>query len=640
MFDYIRNNTRLMGILLALFIVPAFVLVGVDGYRNMGGRGETVAIVAGVPIKKEEWDNAHRSEVDRMRANQPNLDLKLFDTDQARFATLERLIQDRVLTTAAQKFNLMTSDSKLARELQQNESIAALRKPDGSLDVERYRQLLAAQGMSPEMFESQMRRDLSRQQVVQAVSASSFSTPAVANVALKAFFERREVQQQRFDPAAFSDKVQVSEADVADHYNANPAQFQAPEQADVAYVVLDMDTVMHGISVSDADVQSYYEQNAKRYSTPEERRASHILITAPTSAPAAEREAAKAKATDLLAQVRQSPESFATVAKQNSQDPGSAANGGDLSYFQRGAMVKPFEDAAFSLAKEGISDVVESDFGYHIIRLTDIRPSVQRPLDAVKAEITTELKRQLAQKAFADKAEQFGNLVYEQSESLAPAVERLKLKLLTADGVGRVPGPSVPPVLSNAKLLDALFSPDSIEKKHNTESTEVGPNQLVSARIVAHRPAHTLPLEEVKAQVRKRLMGEKAQAMAREAGEKALAAGKAGETLPKLSALQVVSRDKPLTLTPKELTGVLRADMANAPAWVGLDLGAQGYAVYKVVRTLERDAPAAGVAEQELRQYGQWWGSAEGMAYLNALKTRFKVEIKVPRPAQISLAGG
>lgn len=640
MFDYIRNNTRLMGILLALFIVPAFVLVGVDGYRNMGGRGETVAVVAGVPIKKEEWDNAHRSEVDRMRANQPNLDLKLFDTDQARFATLERLIQDRVLTAAAHKFNLTTSDQKLARELQKNESIAALRKPDGSLDVDRYRQLLAAQGMSPDMFESQMRSDLSKQQAVQAVSASSFATPAVANVALKAFFERREVQFQRFDPAAFSDKVQVSEADVTDYYKANAAQFQAPEQADVAYVVLDMGTVMQGISVSDADVQSYYDQNAKRYSTPEERRASHILINAPTSAPAAEREAAKAKATELLAQVRKSPDSFAAVAKQNSQDPGSAVNGGDLSYFQRGAMVKPFEDAAFSLGKDGISDVVESDFGYHIIRVTDIRSSVQRPLDAVKAEITTELKRQLAQKVFADKAEQFGNLVYEQSDSLAPAVDRLKLKQLTADGVGRVPGPSVPPVLSNAKLLDALFSADSIEKKHNTESIEVGPNQLVSARIVAHRPAHTLPLDEVKVQVRTRLTGEKAQAMAREAGEKALAAGKAGEPLAKLSAPQVVSRDKPLTLAPKELTGVLRADMANAPAWVGLDLGAQGYAVYKVSRVLDREPPAADVADQELRQYGQWWGSAEGMAYLNSLKTRFKVEIKVPRPAQTALAGG
>lgn len=640
MFDYIRNNTRLMGILLALFIVPAFVLVGVDGYSNMGGRGETVAVVAGAPIKQEEWDAAHRTEVDRMRASQPNLDLKLFDTDQARFATLERLIRDRVLATAAQKFKLATSDQKLARDLQSNEAIAALRKPDGTLDMDRYRQLLAAQGMSPEMFEAQMRQDLSQQQVLQAVAASSIATPAVANVALQAFFERREVQWLRFDPATYRDKVKVTDDEVAAYFNANPAQFQAAEQADVQYVVLDLDTVMQGIAISDADLKAYYDQNANRYSTKEERRASHILISAAATAPAAEREAAKAKATDLLAQVRKSPDTFAAVAKQHSQDPGSAPGGGDLSFFQRGAMVKSFEDAAFALAKGDISDVVESEFGYHIIRLTDVRAGVQRPLEAVKAEITAELKRQLAQKEFASKAEQFANLVYEQSDSLAPVVERLKLKLQTAERVGRTPGPTVPPALANAKVLDALFSADSIEKKHNTESIETGTNQLVSARVVAHRPAHTLPLDEVKGQVRDRLVSQKAQAMAREAGEKILEAGKAGDASVKLSAAQVVSRDKPQNLSPKELTSVLRADMAAAPAWLGVDLGAQGYGVYKVVRVLEREAPKADLAAQELRQYGQWWGSAEGAAYLNSLKKLFKVEIKVPRPVSgVPIAG-
>ena len=165
MFDYIRNNTRLMGLLLALFIVPAFVLVGVDGYRNMDGRGETVAVVGGQPVKRDEWDAAHRREVDRIRASQPNIDAKLLDTDAARFATLERLVRERVLLVSAEKMNLVTSDQKLARDLQQNETIAGLRRPDGSLDMDRYRQLLAAQGLSPEMFEQQVRQDMSQRQV-------------------------------------------------------------------------------------------------------------------------------------------------------------------------------------------------------------------------------------------------------------------------------------------------------------------------------------------------------------------------------------------------------------------------------------------------------------------------------------------
>lgn len=639
MFDYIRNNTRLMGILLALFIIPAFVLVGVDGYKNMSGSGVTVATVAGKAIKQDEWDAAHRNEVDRLRANQPNLDLKAFDTDVARYATLERMVRERVLSEAAQSARLLTSDKKLARDLQRNETIASLRKPDGSLDMDRYRQLLAAQGMSPEMFEARMRNDLSIQQVTLGITNSSLVTPAAASASLQAFFERREVQLQRFDAASYTSKVQVSEADVATFYNDNPALFQAQEQVDVAYVVLDLPTVIQGINLSESDVKAYYEQNAARYSSTEERRASHILITSPASAPAAEREAAKAKATALLAQLRQNPSSFADLAKKNSQDPGSAPSGGDLSFFQRGAMVKPFEDAAFALSKGGISDVVESEFGYHIIQLTDVRPSVRRPFEAVKAEIEAELKKQQAQRVFAEKAELFGNLVYEQSDSLDPVVDKLKLKVQTATQVRREPGPGTPPALANAKLLDALFSSDAIEKKRNTESIEVGANQLVSARVTAHRPAHTLPLDEVKGRVRDLLVSQRSQAMAREDAEKNLAAWKAGGEA-KLPPVVVVSRDKPQNLLPKELAAALRADMATAPAWVGVDLGAQGHSVLKVQKVLSREAPTAEVAAQELSQYGQWWTAAEVAAYYEWLKKQLKAEIKVPKPVQRTPSAG
>jgi peptidyl-prolyl cis-trans isomerase D len=353
MFDYVRNNTRLMGILLALLIVPAFVLVGVDGYRNFDGRGETVALVAGKAIKKDEWDAAHRREVDNIRSRQPNIDMKMLDTDEARFGTLERLVRERVLLTAAQKMNLTTSNQKLAADLQKNEVIAGLRKADGSLDMERYRQLLAGQGMSPEMFEAQVRQDLSMRQVTQAVTASSLVTPAVAQPSLQAFFERRDVQWARFDTQAYKAKVQVTDEDVSAYYNANPALFQAAEKADIEYVVLDLATVTDGISISDADVKSYFDQNLARYSTKEERRASHILINAAASAPAGEREAAKAKANESVDPGAKRPQAqFADLAKKHSQDPRLCSQRGGFVFLpESGAMVKPFEDAAFALSK-------------------------------------------------------------------------------------------------------------------------------------------------------------------------------------------------------------------------------------------------------------------------------------------------
>jgi peptidyl-prolyl cis-trans isomerase D len=637
MFDFVRNNTRLMGLLLALFIVPAFVLVGVDGYRKFNGRGETVAVVAGQAIKHEQWDVAHKNEVDRIRASRPGVDAKMLDSDEARYATLERLVRERVLAAAAQKMNLITSDQRLARELQQNQAIAGLRKPDGSLDMDRYRQLLAAQGMSPEMFEGQMRQDISSQQVTQGVVTSGFATSAEAKASLNAFFQKRDVQFMRFEPAAFKAKVQVSDADVEQYYNAHTSAFQAQEEADIQYLVLDIPTVAQGVVISDADIKAYYDQNQNRYASPEERRARHILISADAKAPAAQRDAARAKATELLAQLRKDPQAFTALAKKESQDPGSAPQGGDLGFFQRGAMVKPFEDAAFALKKDEISAVVESDFGFHIIQVTDIKPSIQKPLLAVRAEIEADLKKQQAQREFAEKAEVFGNMVYEQSDALAPVAEKLKLKLQTANGVKRQPGPGMPPVLVNEKLLAALFSADSVAQKRNTEAVETGSSQLVSARIVAHRPAHTLALAEVKDRVREVLVLEKAQALAQAEGEKSLATWKSGAQA-KLSPAVQVSRDKPQGLNAKELTAVLRADATSLPAWVGVEQGAAGYTVVRVDKVEDRQAPAAEQAKQELQQYSQWWSSAEGQAYYNALKKRMKVEIKVPRPAAFAPA--
>ena len=373
MFDFVRKHTRIMQFLLFLLIFPSFVLFGLEGYNRAQNKGTPVARVDGVDITQAEWDFAHKNEVDRVRESMPTLDVKLLESPEARYATLERLVRDRVLAAAATKLKLVTPDARLARDLQQNPTIASLKRPDGSLDMERYRQLLAAQGMSPEMFEAQVRADLSSRQVLAGVSASGFAPAADANLALSALLQRREVQVARFNPGDFSARVTVSDADIEAFYKQNPAMFQAPEQATIEFVVLDLDTIKKTLVINEADLRTYFEQNAARLSGQEERRASHILINAPKTASADDRKKARAKADELLAAARKSPDSFADLARKHSQDTGSAPNGGDLDFFARGAMVKPFEDAAFSMKKGDISDIVESEFGYHIIRLTDIK---------------------------------------------------------------------------------------------------------------------------------------------------------------------------------------------------------------------------------------------------------------------------
>jgi peptidyl-prolyl cis-trans isomerase D len=629
MFDTVRNNSKIMMGLLFLLIIPSFVMFGIEGYSRFNDRGAAVARVDGQKITQAEWGEAHKREVDRIRAQMPNIDPKLLDSTDARMATLERLVAERVMSVASQKQLLVTSDARLARELQQNPSIAGLRGADGKLDMERYRQLAASQGMTPEMFENQVRADLSNRQVLSPIQASVFATAQQTDAALQAYLQRREIQVQRYAASDFAVKVKPSDDDLNAFYKAHAERFRSPESADVEYLVLDVSSLTSSIQLPEQELKSYYEQNVQRLSGQEQRRASHVLITAAKDAPEADRKQARAKADELLVQLRKSPKSFADVARKNSQDPGSAAKGGDLEYFGRGAMVKPFEDAAFAMKEGEISDVVESDFGFHIIQLTGIKAPKAPSFESMRPQLEADLRKQQAQRKFAELADSFTNGVYEQSDSLKPVADKLKLTVQQAKGVTRTPG-SVP-ALANPKLLQALFSDDAVSKRRNTEAVEVAPNTLVSARISQYHAAAVRPFDEVKDDVKRQFVADKAAELARAEGAAQLAAWKDQPAQAQMGAAVVVSRDQPQAQPQALLDAVLRADPAKLPAMVGVDLGAQGYAVARVNKIVAREAQEPQKAEQTRQQFAQLWGQAEAQAYLSALKAQFKAEILVPK---------
>ncbi len=635
MFDFIRKYMKVIAIPFFLIIILAFVFQSVGGYSGMTDKAATVATVGSAKITQSEWDAAHKNEVDRIRASRPNVDAKLLDSEQARYATLERLVREKVLAEAATQEHLITTDARLAKELQQDATIASLRLPDGKLDMDRYKQLAASQGLTTEGLEARVRADLSVRQVESAVSATALTQPALADVTLNAFFGRREVQIARFTPADYSAKVIPSDSEIEAYYQANQKLFQAEESAAIEYVVLDMDAVKKSITVSDADLKSYYEQNAVRLSGNEQRRASHILIAAAKDLPAAERKKARDKIDALLAEVRKTPAAFAELARKNSQDTGSAPAGGDLDFFSRGAMVKPFEEAAFAMKKGDISDVVESDFGYHIIKVTDIKVPQQKSFEELRNSMESDLRTQQAQRKFAEVAETFTNGVYEQADSLKPIAERLKLEVKTAANLRRTPTAVVTGVLANPKFLAAVFSADSIEKKRNTEAVEVGANQIAAARITQYMAARTLPLDEVRASVKSRLVFSRSADMAKADGVAKLAAWKGGAEA-SLPAAIVAVRGPGSTISGTLLDAVLRADATTLPAWTGIDLGNQGYAVVRINKVMERTPVAPEMATQERGQYTSVIARAESEAYFQLLKSRYKAQIKVAKPAKPS----
>lgn len=641
MFDTIRNHTKILMAVLVLLIIPSFVLFGIDGYTRMRQEEMPVARVAGRDITQSQWDAAHRSQVERLRASAPNLDAKLFDSEEARYATLQQLVRQRVLAAAAEQSRLMTSDARLARFLQEDPGIAALRKPDGKLDMDRYRQLAASQGLTPEGFENGVRQDISQQQVEGGLLASAMVSSAVADVSLNAFFERRSIEVFPFKPQDYSKQIAPTEEDLNVYYKANLVQFQAAEQARIEYLTLDLETIKKSIQISETDLKSYFEQNAQRLSGKEERRASHILINAPKSAAEADRQKAKARAQDILKQLRTAPSSFATLAKKNSEDPGSANNGGDLDFFSRGAMVKPFEDAAFAMKKGDISELVESDFGYHIIQLTDVKLPKQKTFEELRGGIESDLKTQQARRKFAEVAEQFTNTVYEQSDSLKPVAQKLMLEIKSAEGIGRRPVAGSTGVLASEKFLAALFTPDVIEKKLNTQAIEVGPNQLVAGRIASYQAARTLDLKDVKEQVRTRWVAQAAAALARKEGAAKLASWSQSPQAAPRSPEVVVSRDQPEKLDLSLVSAALRADARKLPAWVGVDLPDGGYAVVKVNKVVPRDESKKDATKGSRDQYRRLWSAAEAEAYYQLLRKSLKVEMLVaePKPGVASLAG-
>ncbi|MFT4268985.1 MAG: SurA N-terminal domain-containing protein [Xenophilus sp.] len=636
MFDFFRKYNKFVMIFLFLLIIPSFVLFGVERYTEMARGGDKVAMVDGQPITRPEWEAQHRNEADRLRQQMPGADPSLLDSEAARYATLERMVRDRVLAAAANSEHLAVTDERLARVFAEDPDLAAFRGADGRFDRQRFTQITH---MTPEQYEAAVRLDLSRRQVLAGVASTASVSQAQAEVALNAVYDGREVQVARFEPVQFASKVAVSDADLDAYYKEHASQFQAPEQASIEYIVLDLAAAKKAVSINEADLKSYYEQNQSRLGAPEERRASHILITAPKDAPAADREKARAKAGQLLVEVRKNPAGFAELAKKNSQDPGSAEKGGQLDFVTRGAMVKPFEDALFAMKKGDVSGIVETEFGYHIIRLDDIKPAVVPPFEQVKARIEDEVRTQQATQEFAKQAEVFSDVVYQQADSLQPAADQLKLPIRKADGVTRTPLPGAKGALASRNFLAALFAPESLERKHNTEAIEIGANQLAAGRVAKYAAARTLPFDEVKPQVRERLVNERAAALAKAEGEAKLKAWQANAAGASLGAATAVSRGAAQSQPAALVEAALRTDASKLPAWLGVDLGAEGYAVVRVNKEVVRPAPADAQKLQERTQLAQAVAGAEAQAYYELLRQRLKAQILVPPPAGGTFSG-
>lgn len=627
MYDFVNKYKKWLLIAVLILIVPPFALFGIDSYFRNVDAGGALAKFGDQRISSLEYSQALRQAQDRMREMmQGNVDPSMLNSPEVRESVLNDLIEQRVTLAHAFGSGMTVSDAELQKIIV---GIEAFRDETGKFSAERYRQLLRGQGMTPVAFENQIRTSIVLEQVRSTYSGSGFVPDSVVERLLRIREQEREVSQVVFSPADYLRKVKISAEDVDKFYQENKNDFLIPERVTLEFLVLAQDALDRLVQVSEDEITRYYQENIERFQSPEERSASHILIAVAAEASAEEKQKAKALADDIFGQVKTSPASFGELARRHSNDPGSAERGGDLGAFTRGMMVKEFDDAVFSMKPGELAGPVQTQYGYHIIRLDEVKPVKTTPLAEVRAQIVEEIRKPKSGKAFAEAADTFNNTVYEQFDSLQPAAEALKLTVQKSDWVSRAGG-NANPLFNNEKLLEAIFSEQVLKNKHNTEAIEVQPNTLVSARVIEYRPPETLPFDEVREDVRQHLTAQKAVEMAEAEGRAALEKLRKGEavklawTPPRSVTLQ--SRQG---LHPEGAQAVFGANVEKLPAYAAVGADQGRYVLYRISKV--KDVTAVDPEQEKAlgRQLAQMAGEEQFRAYVASLRER--AEVKVDR---------
>ncbi|APV50511.1 hypothetical protein BWI17_12920 [Betaproteobacteria bacterium GR16-43] len=587
MLEQIREfgNKKIVRLLFALFLVIPFGLFGIDYYFKSPVGGDTIATVGSTRIGQQEFDNAVRRQTDQYRQQfGANFDASMMENPEMRKGVLDRIVSERLVAVGAQEAGIRIGDKQLAERITTEPFFL---DPNGKFSQKTYEQIAKQEGLTPAGLDERLRENMRLANYREAILDTAFVPRSTLDNFIRLSEQSREVSVVILAPEAYAAKVAITPEQAKAWYESHKAEFTVPEQVRAEFVQLSAEVLAAQAQVKPEEVATVYNDGNKagRWGQREERRASHILITVKPDAKDDEKKAAEAKARALADAVRKNPKTFADVAKKESQDPGSAAQGGDLGFFPRGAMVKPFEEAAYAAKKGDIVGPVASDFGYHVIQLTDIKPERVKSLADATPEIEAELKKNAAAKNFAEVAEPFANIVYEQPSSLKPAADLLKLAVQPTNWFSKAGG--APPSLGNPKILAELFSDDALKNKRNTSAVEVRPGVLVSARVLEHKPSEVRPFETVQAEVQRRLQREEALKLAQADGEaklKVLQEGKEADL--KWPAPLAVNRQKPGGLFPQALDAALRADAKKLPGYVGVSTPG-GYSLVKVSKIIE-----------------------------------------------------
>jgi len=620
MLDKFRSyaQTKAAQVILALVLIP-FALFGIDSYLNQAGNNLSIAKVDGYKIALPEYNRAIENVRNRMMSEGKKLDPAMFDSFEFKESVVDGLITKQLINNDIKKSQFKITDQQLSQYIIGMPDF----QKDGKFSQELYDKVLQNNQLNPKKFEESIRNDLLIQQVRDGLQKLTFIPPNNLTETLKATSQQREVTVAEFKTKEYMTKANISEKDMQAFYDQNKSKFLAPEQVKAEFVVFSLTSILPSITVSEDEVKAFYKTNADKYQNQQQREASHILIAASKNAAPAEKAKAKAKAEDVLGQIKKNPKQFEELATKYSQDPESAKKGGDLGAFGRGMMVKPFDDAVFSMKVNEISGIVESDFGYHIIKLTKVIGE-GGGFDAIKPQIKAELIYQKAQDKYAALAEDFSNKVYEQSSSLDVVSKKFNLPIQKTDWISRNESDKF---FKNEALMNALYSKESIKDRRNTEAIEVTPNNLISARVVDYKAQSTKPFAEVKKSIEDYLKFEAAKKLVATEGEAALKSVADASRKIDWQATVLVDRKNTKGLSQAVTNHAYKMPTDKLPSYSGFVDGNNGYVIVKVSKVAFPNDDNEENKKEFASSYTEALSSEYLSAYLKGLKAKSSVSV-------------
>ncbi|WP_424192184.1 SurA N-terminal domain-containing protein [Ampullimonas aquatilis] len=629
MFDFIRTHQRLMQLLLLLLIFPSFVFLGVESYSRFMGKSDDVAEVDGQRLSKQMFEQAYRDQLERSRQMMgASFDAAFFDKPEVKQAVLEGLIKQNVVIAAANKANLAVSDKYLVESIQTIPAVQGLKKPDGTFDLDAFKAMLAGQGQTIEQFEVGVRRELILQQVSSTVGMTALQAKQIGNALARLNQLEYETRAMQFPMTDYLTKVSVDQSAIDKEYESNKMAYMTKESVNAQYVVLSLDSIAASLTVNEEALKEYYENNKSRYQADEERRASHILLSVKEGGTDKDWADAKAKADAVFSKLQKNPGEYEALAKKESQDTGSASKGGDLGVIIKGSIGGPtFDEMTFKLNENQIGEPIKTQFGYHIIKVTSIKPAAIKKFDEVRPSIEREVKKQLASQKYAEAAETFSNTVYEQSDSLEPVATKLGLKIESTSNLHRQPDASTAlPYLKNDKVLKALFTDEVAKNKRNSEAIEVAPNTLLAVHVTDYSPSVARPLSEVTVQIKQKLLEQAAVDAAAKAGTVKLEELKATDNVAGFSEVKKLTRANATELGKLASERLFSTNVDKLPAYVGVDEPGKGYVIYRIGKISLPEKLDPATVKSAASTYNREQAQAENEAYLRLLSERAKVQ--------------